>query len=612
MLSLSTRERQIIFFLYSKSPASAKTISSIFNVSEKTIRNDIKSINKICKKTIILSNNKGFYFNKEQEDLLVNIPLSFKSEEDDNNKILLQLLTNKHVDIYVLADQLNISDSTLINRLNSIKEIITRFDLRLIRLKNKIELRGSSQNMRRFYVNLVLDEVGTTFYDISKFQNYFSNININEVMVVFNNIVKENNLVISDFYLNNLLLNLFTILNFDFPNEEKYVDSHDAIILKISKEINQTLNKFSVDKTENIYLCLVGILKNTNIDNIEVFEKTIKNLCLKTFSKYSLSIDIDSFLHMFSLHVHEMIIRCKHQNPIQSAESLSLKNSCFFIYDIAVSLANEIASVFHISINENEISLLSMHIGFAIEESLSKDFQSNTFQVLLDSGSYINQNKLIKKIMDSVPYNLNIQPYMQSYECEKYDFIISINQKQKYRIDTCYICPIFTDFDAKHILEFTNKKIREKKKSQFKMLFKLYFNQKNFFVDTKINQRDQVLDFLCRQLENQNIVNSDFKSFVYLREAIDSTNIENKYAIPHAMDFIAKKTVMSVFINPNGIQWNDSNVKIVFLSALSKKNISYLRILYDFIIDMVSEPICFSKLIQATSLENFESILFSE
>ncbi len=612
MLSLSTRERQIIFFLYSKSPASAKTISSIFNVSEKTIRNDIKSINKICNKTIILSNNKGFSFNKEQENLLANIPLSYKSEEDDKNKILLQLLTNKYVDIYVLADQLNISDSTLINRLNSIKEIITRFDLRLIRLKNKIELKGSSQNMRRFYVNLVLDEVGTTFYDISKFQNYFSNININEVMVVFNNIIKENNLVISDFYLNNLLLNLFTILNFDFPNEEKHVDSHDAIILKISKEINQKLNKFSVDKTENIYLCLVGILKNTNIDNIEVLEKTIKNLCLKTFSKYSLHIDIDSFLHMFSLHVHEMIIRCKHQNPIQSTESLSLKNSCFFIYDIAVSLSNEIASVFHISINENEISLLSMHIGFAIEESLNKDFQSNTFQVLLDSGSYINQDKLIKKITNSVPYNLNIQPYKQSYECEKYDFIISINQKQKYRIDTCYIRPIFTEFDAKHILEFTNKVIREKKKNQFKMLFKLYFNQKNFFVDTEINQRDQVLDFLCRQLENQNIVNSDFKSSVYLREAIDSTNIENKYAIPHAMDFIAKKTVMSVFINPNGIQWNDSNVKIVFLSALSKKNISYLRILYDFIIDMVSEPICFSKLVQATSLENFENILFSE
>ena len=62
MLELSDRERQIVFLLYSKSNTNASSIASIFNVSEKTIRNDIKTINNLCKVNLIISNKKGVFY----------------------------------------------------------------------------------------------------------------------------------------------------------------------------------------------------------------------------------------------------------------------------------------------------------------------------------------------------------------------------------------------------------------------------------------------------------------------------------------------------------------------------------------------------------------------
>lgn len=143
-------------------------------------------------------------------------------------------------------------------------------------------------------------------------------------------------------------------------------------------------------------------------------------------------------------------------------------------------------------------------------------------------------------------------------------------------------------------------------------MFKLYFDPNLFFADTTITKKNDILNYLCENPENQKIVDKEFKPSVFLREAIASTDNTNMYAIPHAMDFIAKRTVISVFINPKGISWGVSNVKIVFLSAINRKNVTNLRILYDFLIDMVSNPSCFSKLIQAKSIEEFSNYLFEE
>ena len=77
------------------------------------------------------------------------------------------------------------------------------------------------------------------------------------------------------------------------------------------------------------------------------------------------------------------------------------------------------------------------------------------------------------------------------------------------------------------------------------------------------------------------------------------------------MEFIANQTAMCIYINPKGITWNDNNVKIVFLSAFNHNNVSNLRLLYDLIIDTVSDNDCFSKLIQCKTINEFNNVLFS-
>ena len=122
MLELSNRERQIVFFLFSKPNSNAASIASIFNVSEKTIRNDIKTINKICKVDLIISSKKGFSINSDHEDLLSNIPLTQKND-NDNNKLLFELLSHEKNNIFILSDLLAFSETALLKHLNQIRPL---------------------------------------------------------------------------------------------------------------------------------------------------------------------------------------------------------------------------------------------------------------------------------------------------------------------------------------------------------------------------------------------------------------------------------------------------------------------------------------------------------
>ena len=200
---------------------------------------------------------------------------------------------------------------------------------------------------------MMLDEAGTNFYDPTNFQEYFKNINLKIVTSTFQKILKKYNYTISDFYLNHFLLNLYTILNFDFIEDIKLPTDLNQDIFDLAVETNKVLNTSKINKTNSIYNSLLGVLNTQNVQ-LSNFEKDIRSLTENVFKKYSLNIDIDEFLSIFSRHIHDMIIRCRHMNSVQSDGGLSMKESCFFIYDVAVSLANEISKKYKISINENE------------------------------------------------------------------------------------------------------------------------------------------------------------------------------------------------------------------------------------------------------------------
>ena len=82
MKKVTERQQQIIKYLLTNGESKCKNISQAINVSDKTIRNEIKSINNTFNFSLIISTLKGFYINEKY--INQSIQLVMKDTFDEN------------------------------------------------------------------------------------------------------------------------------------------------------------------------------------------------------------------------------------------------------------------------------------------------------------------------------------------------------------------------------------------------------------------------------------------------------------------------------------------------------------------------------------------------
>ena len=113
-MNLSNRQFLLISILSSeKKPIPAKELANVLNVSPRTLRYDISTINSESNENIILSSKQGYYLSPSHKihTLLNNV------QQDNTHEIskfiALDLLSNPTCSVYDLCDKAYISESTV-------------------------------------------------------------------------------------------------------------------------------------------------------------------------------------------------------------------------------------------------------------------------------------------------------------------------------------------------------------------------------------------------------------------------------------------------------------------------------------------------------------------
>lgn len=86
---------------------------------------------------------------------------------------------------------------------------------------------------------------------------------------------------------------------------------------------------------------------------------------------------------------------------------------------------------------------------------------------------------------------------------------------------------------------------------------------------------------------------------------MSSTCFFETFAIPHAMELNAKKTMFCVLINENGIHWDQHQIKIVLMIAVKQQDRLEFMKIYNSIIHVLWNQSKVAKLIQAQDYQDF-------
>lgn len=625
-------DQLISILISSQSYISSTTLAKMIGVSEKTIRNYIKEINQGGDYQVE-SSSAGYLIEDTQDSQMYD----FDEIESRENYIFSRLLGSKDgISIFDLAEELHVSESTIINRsLPNIKSIAKKFSLKVTSSNYNYSLVGDEKNKRKLIGYIVTHSNNGYFTSTDNLEKLFPDSNIKYILKSLNQLCVDSNLFLNDYSLNNFLIHMIIIwirihskntisIGNKYKDLEKIVfysyqknevtalsdqiavlleNDYETPVSKVEYEQIITLITLSVDHSEAIF---DSVLEPGFIDIVmDILDEISKRFAIPEFDH--------NFLMQFSLHMYNALQRTifnlGYHNPITN----QIKSDYAPIYDMAVYFAHKFSRQFSINISEDEISYIAFHLGSYIENNNSK--KEMTTCIIIFEKYHNLQQSLVSQIRSTFQNSLmiiDIVSYKQYLKLQPpCDLLISTMQAPLTHKNMVFVNPIMTTQNIKKIWDQIET-IEETKSLANARTFLRHLIKKDMYAkDIKMGSAQEYIEYIGDICCSKSYVSDEFTKDVLLRESVSSTAFNGSIAIPHTISQYAHRSFIYIIQNDSPVSWGERKVNFIFMIGIAQQDMRHFKDALNLLITIFSSPEKTAKILNTRSYEEFKNNLLN-
>lgn len=620
---IETRLKQIFDYLtLDYDYHTSKEIGEVMELSSKTIRKEINSLNSVIKdKGAIIESKpgKGFIFKIKSKDKFKKFlkndwyKYAYYQEEDGDknlryeNILRMFLFSNSYIKQFELSEIFHVSESQINKDLPYIRQILENYDLDLIsKPYYGMKIEGSEKNIRLAIKNEIGED--PLLFEGDKNRELFNKIQkiIDEMdfgedyympYVTFKNLVIHIYIAIL-----RIRQKKFIKLSQDF---EKKVTSYKEykIATKIVNELEKRL-EIKIPKDELVYITTHLIAKNTIRDQ-EKISTEILALSQKIIdeiyrvSKYDFRANIDFFFSL-AIHLGPLINRIKYgfnmKNPI--LDDIKENKIPYLLATIGANVINE---KYQTKLSEDEIGYIALHIMAAMNSNTI-----NTKNILIICGSG-NSSAQIMKAQLNRQFKNNINEIkttdlrsLDQINMKNYDLIISsVKIDSPCDLPIVYVDIIFSKVDLDNIkIAFEDNRLKK--------IYDIFAN--SVFIKTdKFKNKLEVLKFIAETIEDKsNIKKEKGLNQLKKREGMGNTSFDN-IAIPHILDQVEGDSYSVIIILDEPIKWNDKKIKLVYSLVIGDR-LGDMSLYYEKLGDFLSDKKALTKALETKDTMEFMNV----
>ena len=635
------KELAILKFLSSQENWVTSFSMSVFlDISVRTIKSYISNINSKFP-NLIQSSRKGYIVRDKK--LLARVINSIKTSYcpqtvEDRKKYILRklLLETNFYDFDILAKELLISPLTLTNELKNLKRELADFELKIKAKNNMVFIDGHEDNKKKLVSKLIYEDTKDSFLSIKIMQNYLPHFDLTKIKQIVSDTLRKHKYFMDEFSLLNLVLHIAITMERKLiqktcveeispKNWKSMVNSHiQEIVVNI---IEQVEKQFGVEFVESetydfaLYVMTRAIsstINDINLDQLSDFvgENIVRLVSLiqtRVKKTYNITLLRKDFTIRFALHIKNLLIRLKNNITLRNPQMLEIKNSYPFIYDVSVFIANIITQEERYKLTEDEISYIALHLGVLIEE---KKVIKHEVRAVLVNPQYLYKSEDIAVKLDSVFANnlliteiVSAQHELEAYY--DYDLIITTIPFELYPGKPyVQISPYITNKDILNVSKKIEEVLSDRIKAKMKLKLEMMFKKELFFVGENFKDQNDAINVMADALKKQGVVDDSFKKKLFERERISSSAYMN-IAMPHPLEMCALNSAIAVSIHPNAITWNNNKVNIIFMLAINIRDSLFLKDIFDFITEVISEENKLKTILDVKTYDGFiETLLY--
>ena len=628
MKQLFNNENRIAVILRNiemQSVCSVESLAAKLDVSQKTIRNDIKELNCLLGGYACIGNNKGIC------KLIVLAPKGFT---EIRNKIYKQedLFNSSHTRMaymfwqlmhaeepYLtddLSEEMKVARTTTISDLNRLRKAIEKYDLKIKGKANTgLALCGDEYKIRLFILENIYEQL---------YLNFPLGQTIREKLYDFQERLSMDALGFGFFYRFFVVMiqrmeSGHMIKKLEPKYEELYGSSAYMIVDEFLNEIEQ-VKGYKISKEERLFLSISVAGMRTPANTAEIEQKIsisegVADLIIEILDRIKAELNVtvvaNELFDDFVYHVFFMINRLKYGFHIYNPMVDDFKNKYSVAYKMAEIAKGVLEERVGIEMTEDEMGFLAAYFGvFLLEQEPEK--KRCKIAIVCGSGKIIGRliENQLKKVFDVEPEFEFFYGIFDENLKDDFDYIVTTTELH---MDT-RTPVIFMDevFDREYIQrKFENMRyLSEAGRTIRKGIDSLFMNlldETRFFVLDQESSYDENVDRMARALTNQGELDAGFSQRVREREKYSTMVLDQNIAFPHTKNMLSKLTLaMGVF--PDMLKDDKyGNIRIIILLGIpeSMEDDTVLVRLYDDILSIGKKPDVIPKIQKMESYREF-------
>lgn len=608
-----------------------KDLAKLLNVSDRTIRNDIAAINEFYADTMIESNiRKGYRIQGEKvkrfiEETKKEIP---ETGEERRWLILKTLVEHNQVNIYQLADQMCISEFSLENDMNKIRKLLDNYQgLKVIRQSNMLQLSGGEREKRHLYEELISYKISGNLWNLNKVAENFMRFDLLKVKELLKDIFEEFHYQMNEVRIPTLLIHVGVILERNFAchflkEDEEQQGKYGREEYEISRHFFEKIGARLSLQVREAEICDFAIYlehgKRKGYCEEEQLQGLASDLVQHIIVEIREHFDIDfseDCEFRLGLEVHTVSLLKRHYANVEIDHTCleEVKRKYPLIFEMGVWVCKIMEEHLNIIISENEISFIALHLGSAYERAnLRRKYRC----LLICPHNQTVKDLCIQKIVNRFQDRMEIVGCMSYFEesliREKNLDLILTTQPVAHALDieTTEISMFFAHTDEAAVFQTLNRLDQIRYRNNFQFFILNLIREEFFTANMAVEEPEKIISDMCDKLYARGYVKENFKEGVLKRERLSPTSFFHGFAIPHNMSH--QETIhsaISTAILKQPVQWGSYEVRFVLLLAITEENRNFLKIFFDWLDDIVSNPEKFARLLEVQDYQNFVNTL---
>lgn len=596
----------------------ASELAEHLGVSTRTVRSYVTAVKAAAAPLdVILSSPDGYRLNRDAHSEYAARDRAAERAGTPRERITFLVTRLTHagaeLDVHELADSLFVSPSTVEADLRQVRALARESGLELVRVGDHVRLEGPDAGHRRMVSRLFSEEQAHGMVDLRRVQESFGIDDLSGFKTDVIDVLEHQGYTINEFGLDRVLLHTAIAVERSRGTSlaDRAAEPGDSVAGALDRLV---VDRFGTRLPAGELTDLTTLLTTRAGTRVaarpEVGEHlaVLRTIVDRAQEEFLVDLEDDAFLARLGAHVGNLVVRAREGVANPNPLARTIKSSYPLTYELAVFIAAEIQREFAITIGDDEIAYIALHIGSHLERRTGR--RGVLSVVLVSPGYHDIADLLERRILPALGEEAVIDRVLTRTDVDlgtlSADLVISTVPWEVRPANVVIVQPIPTEADLDAVRGAVSRIRRQRRRRAIADELLLYFDDALFFRDLDASDETEVIRALGGRMQERGIIDDDYLEGVLSREQISSTAFTEWLAVPHSMRMTAHRTAIAIALFDPPIRWGEGTVQVVALVAFSAEGRATFQTVFEQFVEVFSDRTDVQRLLRsATDFPSF-------